>query len=235
MSSPLWQQWQAQCQSRGLPVSDAWLARFGQLYALLLDANKTLNLTRITDPADFLNRHILEGLLLTAHIPQNARVGDVGSGGGFPALPMALLRPDITVTAIEAVGKKCRFIEATAEALQLQNVQTLSLRSEDMARDTQYREGFDVLTARAVAALPVLLEMTVPLLKPQGVLLALKGSRYPEEVAGSHNALKLLSAEIITTEENFSGGDGALLVIQKKATTLAAYPRKGGLIRKNPL
>ena len=77
--------------------------------------------------------------------------------------------------------------------------------------------------------------MTVPLLKPQGVLLALKGSRYPEEVAGSHNALKLLSAEIITTEENFSGGDGALLVIQKKATTLAAYPRKGGLIRKNPL
>ncbi|MBK8190141.1 MAG: 16S rRNA (guanine(527)-N(7))-methyltransferase RsmG [Vampirovibrionales bacterium] len=171
---------------------DAFQADCQRLYHALIEANRTMNLTRLTAPEDFLRRHALDSLTVLPFIPHGARVADVGSGAGFPALPLALARPDLSVVAIEATGKKCRFIEAMREALALESRLTVvNARSEDLTRHPDFAGRFDVVTARAVAALPKLAPWTLPLLKPGGRLLAIKGRPTArQELTAAKDALR---------------------------------------------
>jgi len=209
------------------------------LYDLLLTYNSKVNLTRITDPEGFLFRHVLDSLTLLPEIPDGAVVLDLGSGGGFPALPLVLAHPKIHLTALESIGKKCVFIETVANTLALsQRLRVGQGRAEDWAHQTTYRQQFDRVTARAVAPLNILLEWTIPFLKPGGCLLALKGRQsYDKELAESRNALKHLNAQLtaVHTFETPVLAHSAVVMVTKTAPTNVLYPRPTAKIKKQPL
>lgn len=232
-----WEAWLADCQRIDVSIPEDGLALFQRFYNLLLTANQSVNLTRITAPQDFLDRNLLDSLTLSSLIPEGACVADIGSGAGFPAIPLALARPDLTLVAVESVGKKSNFIQEAVESLGLQNLTVLNLRSEEMARDRRYREQFDVVTARAVATLPTLLELCVPLVKVNGRFLAMKGLNAEAELAASQKALKVLATRFGETRtfalEKLQGS--RLLVFEKTARTQDAYPRNSGLPAKKPI
>lgn len=232
-----WNAWQHDCQSIGVSVTEAQQDLFGRFYELLSEANRTTNLTRITAPEDFLYRHLLDSLTVAPFIPADASVADIGSGAGIPAIPLAVARPDIQITAVESIGKKCNFIRACQETLNLANLTVLNLRSEDMGRQAGTRESFGIVTARAVATLPALLELCLPLLKKGGLFLAMKGLSYEAELQASANALKVLGGKLleVKTFEHSRLKDSRLLVFEKTARTPDAYPRTAGLPSKKPL
>lgn len=235
--SAQWEQWLTDCQTIGVTIPPERLSLFQRFYDLLLTANQSVNLTRITAPQDFLDRNLLDSLTLSPLIPEGSSVADIGSGAGFPALPLAMARPDLKITAVESIGKKCNFIRETAEALGLDNLTVLNLRSEEMARDKQYRERFDVVTARAVAALPTLLELCVPLVRVKGRFIAMKGMNAEVELNAAEKALRVLATKHVRTKSfDLEKLQGSRLVgFEKIARTQEAYPRSAGLPSKKPL
>ena len=210
--------------------------QLGRFLALLLEANQRFNLTGITDPEEAWTRHILDSLSLLpiiASIGVPNRLADVGSGGGLPALPLAIVMPQTQFVLIESTGKKARFLEETAAALGLSNVQVVCDRAETLGHDRhEFRERFDMVTARAVGPLPVLLELTTPLLAPYACLLAIKGERAAEEVAASVVALRAL---LCTHETSIRTATGTIVVIRKGGRTPRAFPRKPGEPKRSPL
>ena len=243
-SPALKQEWLEACHR--LQLFPAWedaallelLATYGKLYDALIVYNQKVNLTRITEPRDVLYRHLLDSLLLVPHIPQGAHVADVGSGAGFPAIPLAMARPDLQVTAMESVGKKCVFIEEIRQAFGLEDrLKVVNGRSEELGNQPLYREQFDVVTARAVAALPTLLELTLPLTKPKGSFIAIKGPSYEEELKASQKALQTLKGRCEQVIHSAVSPEQAsiLLIFQKTGVTPKGYPRLPGMPSKKPL
>ncbi len=236
VSSTDWQQWLDLCGELGIPLPSSAIDLFTEFYNQLLAYNQKVNLTRITEPSDFLYRHLLDSLVISPFIPEGTTVADVGSGAGFPALPLALTRPDLHITAIESIGKKCAFIEQIQQHFKL-NVTVLHARSEDLSHQPQYREQFDGVTARAVAALPTLLEVATPLLKPEGQFIAIKGPSYPEELQQAQRAIQVLNLELLDTilfsQEPLQRT--VLLLFEKNSSTPSKYPRPAGMASKKPL
>lgn len=211
---------------------------FETLYTSLMAYNNQVNLTRIVDPREFLYRHLVDSLLLLPLIPPGARVADVGSGAGFPALPLVLARPDIRMTAIEGIQKKCRFIQEAADSFALgERLIVLSERAEVLGHREDFREQFDVGMARAVSALPTLLEWVLPLVRPGGSFLALKGPKADEELSASGNALSVLKARLVSVRpydlEALHGS--RVLAFEKTGITPLVYPRDRGLPLRKPL
>lgn len=232
-----WTQWRTACQELGVPITDPQQARFEQFYQQLVETNRSVNLTRITALEDFLYRHLLDSLTLAPLIPQQASLADIGSGAGFPAIPLAIVRPDVAITAVESVGKKSQFIQAVKEALGLTNLSILNDRSETLGHQPSNREQFDCITARAVAALPVLLELCLPLVKTGGLFLAMKGLSYEAELAASGPALKTLGGKLqeVKTFSHPKLEGSRLLIIEKIRPTPKQYPRSAGLATKKPI
>lgn len=233
----LWDMWQADCQALNISVSAIQRQQFEQFYQLLITANQTTNLTRITALEDFLYRHLLDSLVIAPMILPNAKLADVGTGAGFPSIPLAILRPDLKILAVESVGKKCKFIESIIEALQLASLSVQNVRSEDLGHKPEAREQFDVVTARAVASLPVLLELCLPLLKVDGHFLALKGVSCDEELAVSAKALKTLGGQYLQahTFPHLKLEGSRVLAFEKVTKTPPAYPRQAGTPTRKPL
>jgi 16S rRNA (guanine527-N7)-methyltransferase len=188
---------------------------------LLLAANERMNLTRITDRAQAEVLHVGDTLTLLPHLPARPhRLADVGSGGGVPGMILAIMRPDAQIVLIESTLKKCDFLRATAAELKLSNVTVEPRRAEEMGKSI-HRESFDVVVARAVAKLPILVEWMLPLVKPGGCALAMKGPKVVEEIGESRKAIKRLGggeAQILPAE--LPGRDGHVIVkIQKNSRT----------------
>jgi 16S rRNA (guanine527-N7)-methyltransferase len=200
----------------------AWLAPFQAYYALL--QAQPHNLIRLQDEADFITRHLLNALTLVPHLPATGQVMDIGSGGGVPVLPLALVRPDLTWVAVESVGKKAQVLTAMAAELGV-TLTVLNTRSELLGQNAQYRERYDRVTARAVAPLPLLLELTLPLVKPKGQLLALKGQRVGEELADARRALQALGGRARPVETPPLDPETRLLRVDKVRPTPKQYPR----------
>jgi len=161
----------------------------------LLKWNEQVNLTAITDPKEIESKHFLDSLSLLSFIPENAKTFvDVGSGAGFPGIPLAIARPDLQVTLIESIGKKAKFLEHIVEFLELQNVEVVTARGEDAGKHPDYKEKFDVGTARAVAKLNKLAPFVLPLIKRGGIFLAPKSSK--ENLEEAESTLKKYNAEI---------------------------------------
>lgn len=200
----------------------------------LLETNRSFNLTAITDPGEAWDKHILDSLTLLPDLRELAAgssIVDVGSGGGLPALPLAIALPTLQFTLLEATGKKARFLEQTASELGLQNVSVVSDRAESFGRGAG-REHFDAATSRAVSRLPVLLELTVPLIKVQGLCLAIKGEQAETEIEEAQNALRVLAAAVENTRRTPTG---VVIRIRKNAATPPSYPRRAGEPKRAPL
>ncbi len=212
---------------------------FFSLYCFLVEENEKYNLTAVTDPDGVILLHFADSLMGAALIPEGATVIDVGCGAGFPTLPLALVRPDITITATDATAKKTAFVAMAAARLGLTNVRTLTARAEVAARG-EARDSFDLATARAVAALPVLLELCAPFVRPGGKVLALKGRSAEEELLAARHAAGELKCKVSFTKM-YEIGEGAaaqgrgILLFDKIAPTPDAYPRPYARIKSRPL
>lgn len=208
---------------------------FEELTGRLLAFNAVTNITAITDTEEIIRRHYADCLQIASLIPQNARLLDVGCGGGFPTLPLAIARPDLQITALDSTAKKLTFVSQCAREMGL-SVTPLAGRAEELGRDAAYREGFDVVTARAVAALPVLSEWCLPFVRVGGLFLAMKGSAGLEELKEAQNAISTLGGALKEAKKEEIGGISRYnLLIEKKQPTPGRFPRSNGAIKKNPL
>ncbi len=227
----------------GVALDDAQLDQFRRFRDLLLDANTRVNLTAITNPAEVVTRHFLDSLAcLLAVAPakraQFLRLLDIGSGAGFPCIPLAIAFPAWRVTSLEATGKKARFQQEAVAALGLENVTVLSGRAEELARMPEYRGRYDLVTARAVAALPTLLEYCCPFARVGGRVIAPKKGDLADEVASGTKAASLLGAHLLVpipvTVPPLADGH-VLLVTEQKRLCPQQYPRPAGAPAKHPL
>jgi 16S rRNA (guanine527-N7)-methyltransferase len=208
--------------------------QFERYRAELLDWNSRVNLTAITQPAAIDRLHFADSLAcLLEPIDAGAAVLDVGAGAGFPGLPMKIARPDLRLTLLEATGKKARFLEHLVAALSLDGVTVAAERAETFAE----REAFDVVVARALAAMPALLELTLPFCRVGGVVLALKkGARLSAELAAAGRALAILGGQLVEPRAyELEGEPRRLVVVRKVSPTPAGYPRRPGVPAKKPL
>lgn len=213
--------------------ADGLLERF---YGLVKDYNEKVNLTAITGREEFFIKHVWDSLAGEKYFPCGASVAEVGSGGGFPSLPLKICRPDLEFTLFESVGKKCAFLKYAAGELALSGVEVVNARAEDAGKGI-YREKFGVCCARAVARLNTLLEYCAPLVKVGGIFIAYKGEA-GDEIKEAANAAKILGMELVCTDSyDLPQGFGArtLAVYKKIRPTPAKYPRGQGKERKNPL
>ena len=224
----------------GFPLTDRQKEQFERYFELLVEWNEKINLTAITEKDEVYLKHfydsiapILQGLIEN----QPIRLLDIGAGAGFPSLPMKILFPELDVTIIDSLNKRINFLHLLAEELGLSGVHFYHGRAEDFAQDKAFRAQFDLVTARAVARMQVLSELTIPYLKVGGRLLALKASNAPEELEEAKNALNLLFSKV---EDNLqyelpNGDPRYITVVEKKKETPNKYPRKAGLPNKRPL
>ncbi len=232
---PLWVELAARA---GLALSPEQIDRLHRHLDLLLAANARMNLTRVTDRADAETRHVADALTLLPHLPAGAfTLADLGSGGGVPGLCLAVARPAAAVSLIESTGKKAAFLADAARALELTNVKVLRARAEEVGR-SRARGTFDVVTSRAAGALPWLVEWSLPLLRPTGRLLAMKGERHAEELAASAAALRLLGAAdpVVHPVDPMGGATGGVIIdIRKLRPTPDAFPRPAPEAKGRPL
>ena len=220
-------------QNAGIEISPDKIDKLVVFFDLLTKTNKHTNLTRIVSPEDASEKHFRDSLEGARLIPQSTRLLDVGSGGGFPAIPLSIVRDDLSVTMIDSTGKKVDFLNNACSTLSL-NAKALHVRAEEYAL-SDARESYDVVTARAVASLPTLLEYCLPFVKVGGIFIAYKTDS--EELATSKIALSTLGGKIkeIIPYSLLGGDKRTLFVFEKVANTPPKYPRGQGKPRQKPL
>lgn len=214
-------------------ITDEACDKFVAYYDLLIDWNTRMNLTAITEKEEVVKKHFYDSLAALPYLSDGAKVADVGTGAGFPAIPLLIMNPTLKVTLVDSLQKRLTFLEEVLKTLDLK-AEIVHARAEDFGRDPKYRGQFDATVSRAVASLPVLLELTVPLLKVGGKAYCYKGD-VTEELPLAKSALHLLhtTAEAVPAESDY--GARTLVICTKNAPTPSTYPRKAGLPAKKPL
>ena len=216
-----------------MPITDRQLQQLELFADLLIQWNERFNLTAITERQEIYLKHFADCLLLNRY-PLGSRLVDVGTGAGFPAVVLKISNPDLQVTMLEPNNKKVTFLNEVIAQLQLQGIEAVGQRSEDYARD--HYESFDVVTSRAVAALNVLSELCLPLVRVGGHFLAMKGPRGPEELQESANALRKLGGRAVAVDSYQLDEQSRLIIdIIKTEATNRKYPRNYSQIKKKPL
>lgn len=221
----------------GYELTEVQVNQLCQFGDLLLEWNQKLNLTRITDPQEVILKHFIDSMVLSKFI-KGTNFADLGTGAGFPGVPLKILRPELNVVLMDSLKKRLDFLDIVIKTLDLKSIKTIHARAEDFGRDKRYRGFFDTVSSRAVARLPILLEYALPVLKVNGFFLAAKGLQADLELEESVKALKILGG-ISEGIEQFNLGDSAehraVIVIQKVMQTPSQYPRKAGTPTKNPI
>ena len=230
----------ARAAEAGIPLTAEQIGQFSVYNEMLLDWNTRMNLTALTAPEDVAVKHIIDSLTAyDAALFDGARtLIDVGTGAGLPGIPLAVYAPHLTVTLLDALNKRVRFLTEVTAAMGLQNVRCIHARAEEAARTAEHRAAYDIVVSRAVARLPVLLEYTLPFVRVGGTLLALKGRAYAEEQKEARRAAEVLGGGRITARPvHLPGLDDvrAILTVTKERQTPAAYPRGGGAPTRRPV
>ena len=211
---------------------------FVDYYSLLVEYAKKFNITAITEKKDVAIKHFKDSLAGLWLLPDGARVIEIGSGGGFPSVPLKIENNTLDFTLCEATLKKCEFLKVVSSTLGFENFTVLNARAEELGQDSALRESFDAAVARAVAPLNVLSELMLPLVKIGGRVIAYKGQSYKEELEAAKDAIKTLGGHVERLVEYDLGGDvgkRCLVVIKKERQTPLKYPRAYAKIKKCPL
>lgn len=220
----------------GFSLNERQKEQFSKYREILLSYNEKFNLTAITDPYEIAVKHFLDSVVGEKFIPDGAAVVDIGSGAGFPAVPLKIYRPDLKITMLDSLAKRVRFLEEVVKTLGFSNAESIHIRAEDAAKGT-FRESFFVAVARAVAPLATLAEYALPLVKVGGKFIAYKGPDVEEELAAGRKAVTVLGGKIISSEKYLlpDGSGRSLIVIEKTAPTPAKYPRGQNKPRLSPI
>jgi 16S rRNA (guanine527-N7)-methyltransferase len=223
----------------GVRLNEKQIGQFAQYAALLEEWNARMNLTRVA-PQDVVPLHFLDSLTVSgvAEGPLTGRLLDVGTGAGFPGVPLKIVYPELSVSLLDSTRKKLDFLDAVISALGLQGIQTVHSRAEEAGRDNRHRQKYDVVTARAVARMNVLSEWLLPLVKAGGIAVAMKSAASDEEIAEAENAVKTLGGEIEKVSSVVIPGtdiERKIVVMRKLRPTPAKYPRIAAEIKARPL
>jgi 16S rRNA (guanine527-N7)-methyltransferase len=224
----------------GIELTERQFEQFNCYFELLIEWNEKMNLTAITEPREVAVKHMVDSLsAYDAKIFQGEKsLIDVGTGAGFPGLPLKIFHPELSLTLLDSLNKRVKFLQTIVDALGLTNVCCVHARAEEAARQKIYRESFDIAVSRAVARMPILAEYCLPFVRRGGYFLALKGMKYEEEAQEVKPVLRLLGGNSMHIRPVTLPGLSdvrAVIYIKKEKTTSLAYPRKAGMPEKNPL
>ena len=219
-------------------LSDEELDAFYEYMQMILEWNQKINLTAIIEESEFILKHFVDSLTILKYIKQNDLIVDIGTGAGFPGIPLAIVNKENTFTLVDSLNKRINFLNEVKEKLKINNIETVHSRAEDFGQNNKYRETFDIAVSRAVANLSVLVEYLLPLVKLNGKIICMKGTDLGEEIKEADYAIKQLGGEIKQIEE-FCLPDTdikrTIIIIEKKKNTPKKFPRKAGMPSKQPL
>ncbi|HZW83134.1 MAG TPA: 16S rRNA (guanine(527)-N(7))-methyltransferase RsmG [Candidatus Deferrimicrobium sp.] len=218
--------------------TDDQIKKFVVYMNLLREWNQKVNLTAITDPEEIVIKHFLDSLLLLPYIPKKGTLADIGTGAGFPGIPLKIVVPELEVTLIDSLSKRIKFLDEVIGSLGLNGIKTFHGRAEDVGRLKIFREGYDIVVARAVSRLTTLTEYCLPMVKIGGKFIAAKGPSVSDEVEEAKFAVDLLGGRITATHQSslpLKGDARSIVVIEKIRPTSNLYPRKAGTPDKKPL
>jgi len=228
----------AGAQKLGLSLTTEQVTLFQTYYEELIRWNRRVNLTAIVDYEEVQIKHFLDSLTIAPLINESCRLLDVGTGAGFPGVPLKIVFPDIAVTLVESVKKKAAFLDHLVDCLGLDGVEVIAERAETLAHDERHREGFDVAVSRGVADLATLAELTLPFCVVGGIAVAMKKGDIEDEVMAADNAIHTLGGRLREerrVELKELGEDRVLVVVDKIVATPERYPRRPGIPKKRPL
>lgn len=217
-------------------LNDFQIVQFEEYFSMLIETNKVMNLTAIIEEDDVAVKHFLDSTLPEKFFPQNATVIDIGSGAGFPALPLKIVRPDLKITMVDSLNKRIGFLNDVIEKLNIEGANAVHSRAEDFAKN--YREKFDVAVARAVAPLNTLVEYLLPFVKVGGVCIIYKSSKLAEELKDSQKAIEILGAKVERIEKYYIAEkelEREILILKKIKNTPQKYPRDKNKPKLNPI
>lgn len=221
-------------------LSDTAKEKLFNLTEIMLRENSKMNLTAVTQIKEVILKHYADSITAAKFIPGGSKIIDIGCGAGFPALPLAIVRDDINITALDSTAKRIEYVENTAQKLALRNIGVLCARAEDAAHDAQLRESFDVACARAVARMETLCEFCIPFIKPGGIFIAMKAKPDDTELEGAKRAAHKLGATIekiekFTITDDVDVYERTIILIKKHEPTPKIFPRNNAQIAKKPL
>ena len=215
--------------------------QINQLYDymnLLIEWNKKINLTAIIEPKEIILKHFVDSLTISKYINEKSTLIDIGTGAGFPGIPLKILRDNINITLVDSLNKRIKFLDEVIEKLNLDNIKTVHGRAEEIGRNTEYREKFDYATSRAVANIATLSEYLIPLINKNGKCIYMKGPDINDELEKGKKAINVLGGKIFEKEEfKLPSSDirRTIIVIEKIKNTPKKYPRKAGMPAKEPI
>ena len=223
-----------------IQYNDEQIEQFKSYYELLTEWNKKINLTAITGYEDVVRKHFIDSILICSLLDLNKdiRIIDVGTGAGFPGIPIKILNPDCRIVLLDSLNKRVRFLETVVDELGLDNVECIHGRAEDVSRENKYRASFDLSVSRAVANLSTLCEYCIPFLKKGGMFVSYKSDKANDEINGSENAVRTLGSEITSVKEIALPETDIVrkfVMITNKKQVSNIYPRKAGIPAKDPL
>lgn len=221
-----------------IDLTDIQVEKFYTYMNLLLEWNENINLTTITEPEEIIKKHFIDSLTIKKYIDNNSSIIDVGTGAGFPGIPLNIVLNNNKIVLLDALNKRLNFLKEVIKQGNLKNIETLHFRAEEAGKNKEYREKFDIATSRAVAPLNILVEYLLPFVKIGGKCICMKGSNIEEELENSKNAISILGGKIENMESfTLPRTDIArnIIVISKVSKTPEKYPRKAGTPSKEPI
>lgn len=220
-----------------IEISDVQVKQFYTYMNLLVEWNKKINLTAITEANEIVTKHFVDSLIISKYLQESKNVMDIGTGAGFPGIPLKIINKDINMDLVDSLNKRIIFLNEVIAQLGLININSIHSRAEDLARISKYREKYDVVVSRAVARLNILLEYMMPFVKVGGICICMKGSNI-DELEEAKKAIDILGGKIEKIEE-ISIPDTDIkrnnIIIKKIKNTTNEYPRKAGIPTKNPI
>ena len=222
----------------GVRFSVEQIEQFYKYMNLLIEWNEKMNLTAITEPKEIILKHFIDSLTILKYIDDNSKLVDVGTGAGFPGVPLSIMNPTLKITLVDSLNKRLIFLQEVVKELNLKNIEIVHARAEEFGQNKNYREKFDIATSRAVANLATLSEYLVPLVKIGGKIISMKASNAKEEINDAQKAIEVLGGKIEKIEEfDLPESDigRTIIIIDKNKCTPAIYPRKAGTPAKEPI